>query len=154
MGALAIPIIGAVLGGASGIASTMSQAKQAKRMQKEADKNRYAFSEDDRQAARGLLMHSLFGGMGQQGYGGMQMAPPPGQGGVPRNVTPQQIQMMQFMKMVQERYSRPTLGYQGYLQGLQERRDARSGVPLPPPQGAASSSAQRRNPSSSGGRSF
>jgi hypothetical protein len=48
-----------------------------------------------------------------------------------------------------------TAAYQGYLQALQERRDARAGVPGVPPQGAASSSAQRRQPGGDRpGRSF
>lgn len=57
-----------------------------------------------------------------------------------------------FLNAMYGRYGQPSPAYQGFLQALQERRDARMGVPQPPPQGAAEPSAQRRVPSMSAGQ--
>lgn len=148
MPAAAAPIIAASIGGAASVGSSIYASKKQEKLAKQAEANRFLFSEPERAAARSYLMQSLFQPLPQ--------APAPGTQGVPRNANPQQIMFAQFMKMVMDRYSRPTPQYQGYLSALQERRDARSGVPLPPPQGEAAPSAQRTNSVAGygGGRSY
>lgn len=59
-----------------------------------------------------------------------------------------------FMGAMTSRFGAPSAAYQGYLQSLQERRDARAGVPQVPPQGPTSPSAQRRVPAMMAGRSY
>lgn len=62
--------------------------------------------------------------------------------------------MNSFMGSMFARFGQPSAAYQGFLQSLQERRDARAGVPDVPPQGATSPSAQRRVPAVLSGRSY
>lgn len=79
---------------------------------------------------------------------------PMGIGGGGANLWP--IGVAAGFRSVSPIYGTPSASYQGYLSSLQERRDARAGVPGVPPQGAASPSAQRKSQpgSSSRGRSY
>ena len=107
-----------------------------------------------------LIQHLLQrrgGGYGR-GYGGWQ-----GQrGGAPHVMAPvgspwsnaPSPGFQHFLNMMYGRYGQPSAPYQGFLQALQERRDARAGVPDIPPQGAAAPSAQRHLATPTGGRSF
>lgn len=117
--------------------------------------------------ARLAALRGIMGQQQQQPY-----AQSPGMGFLLANLaargwqpTPQPIQgygnlmgtggFNSFMGAMSNRFGQPSAAYQGYLQSLQERRDARAGVPAIPPQGAGSASAQRRIPATmAGSRSY
>lgn len=117
----------------------------------------------------GIAAGAIGGGLGNRGggnpgrMGGGNVMPWPGQYYRQGNVQWQAPAFSpapspgfaNFLGALYGRYGQPSAAYQGYLQALQERRDARMGVPNVPPQGAASPSAQRAIPSAlAGGRSY
>jgi len=145
----AVPVVMAIAGAGASAASTYSQNKKAKKAYENAKKNQYMFSDEQRQSMLQQLIplilgsgHGVGGGAGMPGAA-QQMYHP----AVQRSVN-------DWAQSVLGKFSQPTSSYQAYLQSLQERRDARTGVPNVPPQGAASPSAQRSTVPGGGARSY
>jgi hypothetical protein len=145
--------VAAVIGAGGSIAATKMASDAQKKAAKRAAKNQYAFSDAQRKAIQMQLMRAVMSsappGMGAPPAG---VAGQAGQAGAAGN--PFEADINEWVQTVMAKYMEPSPAYQGFLASLQERRDARSGVPGVPPQGAASPSAQRRTTSGGGGRSY